>query len=131
MRLNIFKIPADDLEPLKTRHGNGRMTVVRQVSQDRWDGSFYLSIDPEPSEKRSGRNARDPGLHRGAFCGGTVLTTGTAIWRGFCRPASRFLPDDIRQQQRACRQPTGTLFQRFFTLRVGFGGCVMSMVGGK
>lgn len=49
MRLNIFRIPESQVEDLEARLVEVGMTVIREVTQAGWGGSFYFSEEPKPS----------------------------------------------------------------------------------
>lgn len=49
MKLNIFRIPASEVDPLKNRLVNAKMSVIHEVQQHEWVGRFYYSVDPAPT----------------------------------------------------------------------------------
>ena len=50
MKVNIFCIPAEQLANLQSRLLFVGMKVINTVTQDGWEGTFYYSPNPEPSE---------------------------------------------------------------------------------
>jgi uncharacterized protein (TIGR04141 family) len=46
VRLNIFAIPSAEVDQLREKLASTGMTVIKQVSQDGWIGSFYYSAEP-------------------------------------------------------------------------------------
>ena len=46
MRLNIFAIPNTEIEQLKEKLASTGMTVIKEVTQDGWEGAFYYSDTP-------------------------------------------------------------------------------------
>lgn len=48
MKLNIFKIPTDDLADLRHRLAEAGAAIVHTSTQDDWAGEFYFSKSPGP-----------------------------------------------------------------------------------
>lgn len=49
MKLNIFRIPTAEVGPLKARLVDAKLTVIKEVEQRNWQGSFYYSEEPAPT----------------------------------------------------------------------------------
>lgn len=50
MRLNIFKIPTDEVEQLRAKLRDRKMEIIKSVEQAGWKGDFYFSKEPDPSD---------------------------------------------------------------------------------
>lgn len=48
MRLNIFRIPSDQVGGLKKELAKKGLTSTQELEQDGWKGDFYFSAKPEP-----------------------------------------------------------------------------------
>jgi uncharacterized protein (TIGR04141 family) len=48
LKLNIFRIPAAEVEAMKSTLTARGMDIIKQVSQEGWSGSFYYSSNPLP-----------------------------------------------------------------------------------
>ncbi|GEN78998.1 DUF6119 family protein [Actinotalea fermentans] len=48
MRLNIFRIPSDQVNSLKRHLNDKGLTSTRALQQDGWKGDFLFSTDPNP-----------------------------------------------------------------------------------
>lgn len=48
MRLNIFRIAASDLDPMKAKLADSGLSPIKNVQQDGWSGTFYFSSNPSP-----------------------------------------------------------------------------------
>jgi uncharacterized protein (TIGR04141 family) len=46
MRVNIFRIPQTDIEPMRTKLVASQMEAIKAVQQDGWAGTFYFSTNP-------------------------------------------------------------------------------------
>ena len=52
MKVNIFRVPEAETEPLRAKLTASQMEDIKTVQQEGWTGTFYFSTDPTPTPVR-------------------------------------------------------------------------------
>lgn len=52
MKVNIFRIPEAEVEPLRAKLTASQMEGIKTVQQEGWTGTFYFSTNPTPTPVR-------------------------------------------------------------------------------
>jgi len=50
MKLNIFQLNSDDVDSLRAKLAEAKLSLVKEVQQSGWAGQFYFSDRPHPSQ---------------------------------------------------------------------------------